>query len=210
MSKDWVDDAATTEFAESPPAAVERGVTLVAAPETAVAGDVCLQIGIGSAANPTCIVATRVPPERMEAYVSERAPTRPALGFVDATPHRPTPAVKEEVQAIEDIPSAGDLLQLTTAVEDVRDAIAPDDQPTNIVVPVFDSLLGGAPTKRVVRVLSHIAEATDDEGRVVIGLDYTAGSQETLQELKDHSDTMLWAERNPAGNVTLDFEPLRP
>jgi len=210
MREDWVDSADSTVFAESPPAAVERGVVLVAAPDSAVAGDVCLQVGIGTAANPTCIVATQVPPEKLEAYVSERAPTRPALGFVDATPHRPTPAVKGSVQAVEDVPGAGDLLQLTAAVSDVREAIAPEDRPTNIVVPVFDSLLGDAPTDRVVRVLSQVAESADDEGRVVVGVDYTAGSRETLQAVKAHSDAMLWAERDPAGAVTLDFEPSHP
>jgi hypothetical protein len=209
MTEDWVEEAAATTFADSPPADVERGVVLVGAPETAVAGDVCLQVGIGRAVNPTCIVATRVPPGRLEEYVSDRAPTRPALGFVDATPHRPTPAVKERVQAIEDVPGASDLLQVTTAVNDVCGAVAPTDQPTNVVVPVVDSLLGVAPTERVVRVLAQVAESADDEGRVVVGIDYTAGSRDTLRALKDHSDAMLWAERNPAGEVALDFEPLR-
>lgn len=207
---DWVDRAKSMKFGESPPVSVEQnGIIIVAAPGAAVAGDTCLQTGIGTAARPACIVATDVPPTKLESYLSDRAPTRSALGFVDATPHRPTPAMKEKTQALEDIPGAQDLLQLTTAVGDVRGAIAPDDQPANIVIPSFDSLLGVAPTDRVVRVLSHIAESTENTGRVVIGLNYTAGSNETLQTLKDHSDAVLWAERDADGTVKLDFEPLR-
>lgn len=205
----WVDRARSMKFGESPRPSLERnGITIVAAANTAVAGDVCLQTGIGTAEQPACIVATDVPPLKLEAYLSDRAPARPALGFVDATSHRPTPPMYEEVQALEDVPSAHDLLQLTTAVSSVSTSIAPDDQPTNIVIPVFDSLLGVAPTQRVVRVLSHVAESTEDAGRVVIGLNYTAGSSETLQTLKEHSDAMLWAERDGDGTVTLDFEPL--
>lgn len=207
---DWVDEAKSIPVAESPPVAAEtNGIMIVAAPETALAADICLQAGIGTAEHPVCLVATAVPPEKLTSYLSERAPTRPAVGFVDATPHRPTAAMKEEIQALEDVPSAQDLLQLTTAVSDIRSALAPADQPANIAIPVFDSLLGGAPTDRVVRVLSHIAESTNDEGRVVVGLNYTAGSNETLQTLKDHSDAILWAERDADGTVTLDFESIR-
>lgn len=206
----WVDRAKAMEFAESPPVSVERdGIVLVAAPDDAVAGDVCLQAGIGNAEHPACIVATGVAPAKLEAYVSTRAPTRPALGFVDATLDRPTPEMKERVQAIEDIPSSRDLLQLTTAVSDVREAIAPDDRPANIVIPAFDSLLGVAPTDRVVRALSYIAESTDTDGRVVIGLDYTAGSNETFRTLREYSDVIVWAEGNASGTVRLDAESLR-
>jgi len=207
---DWVDRAKAMDILESPSASIENGrIIIVAAPDSAVAGDISLQVGIGSAEHPVCLVATEVPPEKLESYVADRAPTRPALGFVDATPHRPTPAMKESIQAIEDIPGAHDLLQLTTAVGDVRTAIAPDDQRANIVIPVFDSLLGGSPTERVVRVLSHIADSTDSEGQVVIGLNYTDGSKKTLQTLKSHSDIIMWAERNADETVRLDIESSR-
>ena len=210
VGDDWVDEATSIPVAESPPVAADTsGIIIVAAPETALAADICLQTGIGTAEHPVCLVATEVPSKKLSSYLSERVPTRPAVGFVDATPHRPTAAMKEEMQALEDVPSAKDLLQLTIAVGDVRRAIAPADQPANIVIPVFDSLLGGVPTDRVVRVLSHIAESTTDEGRVVIGLNYTAGSSETLQALTDHSDAILWAEREADGAVSIDFESIR-
>lgn len=207
---DWVERASETRFTESPITSAEDGrIIIVAAPDSAVAGDVSLQIGIGNAERPVCLVATEVSPERLESYIEDQAPTRPTSGFVDATPHRPTPEIKETLQAIEDIPGAHDLLQLTTAVGDVRDAIAPGGQQANIVIPVFDSLLGGSPTERVVRVLSHIADSTDGEGQVVIGLNYTGGSNETLQTLKDHSDILVWAERDADGAVDFDVESLR-
>lgn len=207
---DWVDRASATAVLESPGVSIENGrIVIVAAPDSAVAGDISLQIGIGDAERPVCLVATEVAPEKLESYVAERAPTRPALGFVDATSHRPTPEIKEEVQALEDIPGAHDLLQLTTAVSDVQDALAPDGRQANIVIPVFDSLLGGSPTERVVRVLSHIADSTDSDGQVVIGLNYTGGSNETLQTLKEHSDIIVWAERDADGTVRLDVESLR-
>jgi hypothetical protein len=207
---DWVDRASAMEILESPSASIENGrIIIVAAPDSAVAGDISLQIGIGSAEHPVCLVATEVAPEKLESYIADRAPTRPALGFVDATPHRATPAMKESIQAIEDIPSAHDLLQLTTAVGDVRAGISPDDQQANIIIPVFDSLLGGSPTDRVVRVLSHVADSTDSEGQVVIGLNYTGGSNETLQTLKNHSDVIVWAESDGDGTVRLDVESLR-
>jgi hypothetical protein len=207
----WVNTATTMQFQESPPAgAIDTpGIVLVAAPDSAVAGDTALQIGIGVADQPTCLVATSVSPVDLESYLSERAPTRPALGFVDATPNRPHPALNEKVAVIENIPSAHDLLQLVTAIEDVCEAIAPDDQPLSIVIPAVDPLLSGAPTDRVVRVLSHIAESTDAAGKVVIGVNYTAGSQETLQALQQHSNAVLWAERSASGTISFDFEPSR-
>lgn len=207
----WVSRASEIEFRESPPtpAAETSGLVLVAAPESALAGDTALQVGIGVAERPTCLVATTASPVELESYLSERAPTRPALGFVDATPHRPPPAIKEEIQALEDIPGANDLLQLVTAVEEVCETIAPAGQPRSIVIPAVDSLLGGVPTDRVVRALSHIAAATDGAGTVVVGLTYTAGSHETLQTLKQHSDAVLWAERALDGTVEFEFEPPR-
>lgn len=207
----WVSDATEMAFRESPPttAVDANGLVLVAAPDSAVAGDTALQVGIGAAERPTCLVATAASPVELESYLSDRAPTRPALGFVDATPNRPPPAVKDEIQALEDVPGANDLLQLVTAVEEVCEVIAPDDQPRNIVIPAVDSLLGGVPTDRVVRVLSHIAESTNDTGTVVAGLTYTAGSHETLRTLQDHSDAVLWAEQGPDGTVEFEFEPQR-
>lgn len=206
----WVSQATGMAFRESPPAAAvdASGLVLVAAPDSAVAGDTALQVGIGTAQRPTCLVATAASPVELESYLSERAPTRPALGFVDATPHRPPPAVKEGIQAIEDIPGANDLLQLVTAVETVCEAIAPDDHSRNIVIPAVDSLLGGVPTDRVVRVLSHIAESTGGAGTVVVGLTYTAGSHETLQTLQQQSEAVLWAEQTD-GSVEFEFEPRR-
>lgn len=207
---DWVDRAKSVTITESLPVSTDRnGSILVAATESPVAADISLQLGIGTASNPTCIVATQVPPKKLDSYVSERAPTRPPMGYVDATDHRPTPAINSEVQAIENIPSAHDLLQLTTAISDVLETIAPPDQPTNIIVPMFDSFLVAAPTNRVVSVLSHIVESTDDDGQVVIGLNYTAGSLETLHSLKEHSDAILWAERTSDEGVTMDFDPIR-
>lgn len=206
---DWVDQAKSMNIAESPPVSIDQdGCIIVAATENVLAADIGIQLGIGTASNPTCIVATQVPPAKLDPYVTERAPTRPAVGFVDATPNRPSPAIKAEVQAIENIPSAHDLLQLTTGISDVVAEIAPPDQPTNIVVPVFDSFLDAAPTDRVIRVLSHVAESTEDDGRVVIGLNYTQGSTETLQSLKQLSDGILWVERDADGDVTVEFEPL--
>ena len=207
---DWVDRANATNAVESLSASVENGrIVIVAAPDSALAADISLQVGIGSAEHPVCLVATEVSPGKLEPYVTDRVSTCPALGFVDATPHRPTPEIKETVQAIEDIPGAHDLLQLTTAVGDVRAALAPDDQQANIVIPLFDSLLGGSPTERVVRVLSHIADSTNGGGQVVIGLNYTGGSNETLQTLKEHSDIIMWAERDADRTVRLDTKSLR-
>ena len=131
------------------------------------------------------------------------------MGYVDATDNRPNPAIKAEVPAIENIPSVHDLVQLTTAISDVLETIAPPDQPKTIIIPVFDSFLGVTPTDRVVRVLSHIAESANEDGRIIIGLNYTAGSTETLHSLRGQSDAILWTERTPDGGVGMDFEPLR-
>lgn len=207
----WVSRATEMAFRESPPTAAvgASGIVLVAAPDSAVAGDTALQVGIGTAQRPTCLVATTASPVELASYLSDRAPTRPALGFVDATPNRPPPDITEDIQAIEDIPGANDLLQLVTAVEEVCEAVAPADRPRNIVIPAVDSLLGGVPTDRVVRVLSHIAESTDGDGTVVVGLTYTAGSHETLRTLRKHSDAVLWAERTAGGSVEFEFDPQR-
>ncbi|MHB9286922.1 hypothetical protein ACKVMT_07750 [Halobacteriales archaeon Cl-PHB] len=207
---DWVDRAQAVDVAESPPVSFDRnGTVIVAGTDSAIAADIALQLGIGTASNPTCLVATQVPPAKLDPYVTERAPTRPPLGYVDATDDRPSPAISAAVQAIENIPSAHDLLQLTTAISDVLETIAPPDQATNIVVPVFDSFLGVAPTDRVVRVLSHLAESTEADGRVVVGLNYANGSTDTLQSLTEHSDAVLWVEQTADGDVALDVEQVR-
>jgi hypothetical protein len=195
----WTENATAVTLADSPPhSTAGDGVLTVAATDSAVAADVALQYGIGTAATPTCIVATQAPLAELDSYVSERAPTRPPIGYVDATDTRPAHAPSTQVQAIENVPSAHDLLQLTTAISDVLETIAPPDTPTNIVIPVVDSFLSVGPTDRVVRVLSYLAESTDGSGQVVIGLNYTRGSSETLQLLTDHSDTVLWADQERA------------
>lgn len=203
----WVDRVEAMALPAPTPGSVRgNGIVIVAAPDEAVAGAVSLRLGIGDE-RPTCIVATSAESAKLESYVSDLAPDRPPLGFVDATPDRPTPAAKDELRALEDIPSPRDLLQLTTAVGEVCETVAPDD-PVNIVIPTFGALLGVAPTDRVVRVLSHIADATDSDGRVVIGFDYTTGSNKTLRTLKAHSDVILWTERDGDGTLRLDSESL--
>jgi hypothetical protein len=57
--------------------------------------------------------------------------------------------------------------------------------------------------------LTSRRDSTDSEGQVVIGLNYTGGSNETLQTLKDHSDVIVWAESAADGTVRLDVESLR-
>lgn len=209
-SADWIDHAKSRHIPTSLSVPVEqKGIVLIAGRDSAVSGNISVQVGIGTAEQPTCVVATTVPSAKLAAYIADQTPSHPALGFVDATATRPNPAVKQELQAIEDIPSARDLLQLTTAISDVRETIAPDEQPANIVIPSFDGLLGVAPTDRVVRVLSHIAAVNGGDGSVHIGLDYTAGSEDTFQTLKSHSDVLLWAEQEWDGSLELVAESHR-
>lgn len=132
---------------------------------------------------------------------------RPALKVVDtSSPDQSLSAVYDEIPVIF-TPSPGDLERLTVALSDLTDV---DRSPTgeqHLVVRSLTPILETTPTDRVGTVLDRITGLRTGGGLCLLGIDYTAHDEATLQTIAAHTDGVLWVTRPADGTVEVDYEP---
>lgn len=132
---------------------------------------------------------------------------QPTLKFVDASsPDQSLNAVYDETPVIF-TPSPGDLERLTIALTDLTDRNRSGDGDRHLVVRSLTPILETTPTERVETVLERITGLRTSNGLCLLGIDYTAHDEDTLQRISEHTDGILWVTRSADGDLELDYQP---
>ena len=129
------------------------------------------------------------------------------LKFVDtSSPDQSLSAVYDETPVIF-TPSPGDLERLTIALSDLTDVTQPQDGDQHLIVRSLTPILETTPTERVETVLDRVTGLRTGNGLCLLGIDYTAHDEATLQTLAGHTDGILWLSHTADGNLEIDYQP---
>lgn len=131
----------------------------------------------------------------------------PTLKFVDtSSPDQSLNAVYDETPVIFTT-SPGDLERLTIALSDLTDANPSQHGDQHLIVRSLTPILETTPTERVETVLDRITGLRTSNGLCLLGIDYTAHDEDTLQTLARHTDGILWLSEAADGNLEIDYQP---
>lgn len=131
----------------------------------------------------------------------------PTLKLVDtSSPDQSLSAVYDETPVIF-TPSPGDLERLTIALSDLTEASQSQHGDRHLIVRSLTPILETTPTERVETVLDRITGLRTSNGFCLLGIDYTAHDEETLQTLAGHTDGILWISHSADGDLEIDYQP---
>lgn len=185
---------------------------LVACPDTPTHQDVCLRLlsHFGTAEDRALVVTTTVSADQtLVAYerVSDSA-DRPTLGIVDTLSKQQSISAIYNETSIIYTPSPGDLERLIMALSELSSPRPPATGSRHLVVRSLTPILNDAGTDNVRAALERITGLRSGRGLGLLGLDYTAHSEETLTRLANHVDGVLWTKRSDH-ELTFEFRPSR-
>jgi len=123
-----------------------------------------------------------------------------------SSPDQSLSAVYDETPVIF-TPSPGDLERLTIALSDLTDANQSQNGDQHLVVRSLTPILETTPTERVETVLDRITGLRTTNGLCLLGIDYTAHDEDTLQTIAGHTDGILWITRSADGDLEIDYQP---
>lgn len=134
---------------------------------------------------------------------------RPALGMVDTSSEQQSiSALYDEVPVVF-TPSSSDIEHLVLALSELTEKVPSPDGERHLLVRSLSPILTATSTDRVCTVLDRIAGIRSEEGISLLGIDYTAHDEETIQTIADHADGILWVERAGVGELTVEYQPMR-
>lgn len=153
----------------------------------------------------TALIVTTDAERTLETYGRHcDAATRPNLRFVDISGSEPAvPTLYGDATTIF-TPSPGDLERLVLALSDLTEGRPPKDGARHLAIRSLTPILEAAPADRVCTVLDRITGLRGESGISLLGIDYTAHSEETFNTITQQVDGVLWV-TNPSSDE-LDFE----
>jgi hypothetical protein len=167
-------------------------------------------LGTTATTDETAIVVTTVQTatETLETFaeLTGDAP-KPTLKLVDtSSPDQSLTAVYDETPVIF-TPSPGDLERLTVALSDLTNVRQSQSGEQHLVVRSLTPILERAPIDRVETVLERTIGLRTSDGLCLLGIDYTAHDEETIQTLAEHTDGILWISVSADGDIEVDHQP---
>ncbi|NHN40654.1 hypothetical protein G9C85_03255 [Halorubellus sp. JP-L1] len=113
-------------------------------------------------------------------------------------------AVYDEVPTIF-TPAPGDLERLAVALSDLTDHPIAADTDRHLVVRSLTPILESTPTERVRAVLERLVGMRTNGGVCLLGIDYTAHDQATVDEIAALADGVLWLSQPTPGTVDVEY-----
>lgn len=134
---------------------------------------------------------------------------RPALGMVDtSSEHQSISALYDEVPVVF-TPSSSDIEHLVLALSELAEKVPAPDGDRHLLVRSLTPILAATSTDRVRTVLDRIAGIRSEGGSSLLGIDYTAHDEETVQSVASHADGILWVDRAGSDQLTVEYQPTR-
>lgn len=148
----------------------------------------------------------RPPAAVVEEHEREFAgPSSPSLGIVDTSADQ---TFKDTYHGVSVVGTLGveDLTRTTIAVSDLAAESADRAGDVHLVVPDLSSFLARTSLDRLRRAVDSLVDDGSVSGAVVVGVDYTAHSTETVSTLLDDAAAVVWTDRRPDGSVSTSIE----
>lgn len=132
-------------------------------------------------------------------------PDRPSLGIVDTTSERQSVSALYDETPVIFTPSPGDLERLTLALSDLSQNNPPSNGNRHLLVRSLTPVLETTSTTRVCTVLDRITGLRSGDGLCLLGLDYTAHDEGTMNALTERVDGVLWTTQPSPDSVEFEY-----
>lgn len=134
---------------------------------------------------------------------------QPSLRIVDTTSQQQSISDLYGETPVVFTPSPDDLERLVLALSELSGDTSPPNGERHFAVRSLTPILSAAPIDRVSTVLERITGLRSENGLGLIGIDYTAHDEATMEAVADHVDGILWVSHPSPNQITFDYQPRR-
>lgn len=134
---------------------------------------------------------------------------RPVIGLVDTVSERQHVTAVYSDTPVVFTPSPSDLGRLVFAFFELNGNIPSSDETQHVVVRSLTPLLRDAPPSRVCTAIEQISKYRTGDGLFLLGLDYTAHDEETMEMLTQQVDGVLWVTEASDGTIEFEYRHIR-
>ena len=134
---------------------------------------------------------------------------RPSLGIVDTTSERQSVSALYDETPVIFTPSPGDLERLTLALSDLSNNDSPSNGNRHLLVRSLTPILETTSAARVCTILERITGLRSGAGLCLLGLDYTAHDEETMEAVTEQADGVLWVTQTSPDSVEIEYRQAR-
>lgn len=194
------------------PERVGDGATiLVATAGTASRHDICLELLYqrGTAADYALVVTTaesaQTTLDRYRSLAGNR--NGPVLRIVDTVSEGQSVSALYGETPVVFTPDVGDLERLVIALSDLAGEAIPTEGSRHLVIRSLTPILDAVPVDRLCTVLERIVELRTGEGLCLLGIDYTAHDEATMQTVAAQTDGILWVTEPEPDRLEFAYEP---
>lgn len=204
-------DPKTLEIDPLPDGLRDGSTVLVASTDGPATYAVCLRIlcRYGTASDTVCVVTTTESADRtIETYTGLEEPTdQPSLRIVDTTSEQQSVSALYGETPVVFTPSSGDIERLVLALSELSDNSSLSNGTRHFVIRSLTPVLESAPTSHVCSVLERITGLRSETGLCLVGLEYTAHDEETIQAVATHVDGILWVTHPSPDRLDFEYQP---
>lgn len=134
---------------------------------------------------------------------------RPSLGLVDTISKQQSVSALYSETPIVFTPSPGNLERLVLGLSDLPENKLPSNGRRHFVIQSLTPILRTAPVARVCTVLECITKLRTENGLCLLGVDYTAHSEEVMIALAEQVDGILWVTQSASDRLEFEYRPIR-
>lgn len=128
----------------------------------------------------------------------------PSIGLVDTTSESQYVASLYGGTPTVFTPSSADLERIVIGLSELSETMTPTAESRHLIIRSLSPLLEYSSSERVCNILQRISGLRIGSGIAVYGLNYTEHDEETIADLAQHVDGILWV--TDGSDSALDFE----
>jgi KaiC/GvpD/RAD55 family RecA-like ATPase len=165
----------------------------------------------GDAGDTALVVTTTESADRTIAVYEtiDDATERPSLGIVDTTSEHQSISAPYGETPVVFTPSPGDHERLVMALSELSQRTRPTSGARHLVVRSLTPILEASSATRVRTVFERITGLRSETGLGLLGIDYTAHDEATIETVADLVDGVLWVTHPDPSRLAFDYQPTR-
>lgn len=202
---------ANIEVADLPRRLTDGATVLLAQAGDPTQKSVGLQIlaAFGKSDDSAFVVSTAQSVDKTTETYEQLSPAsdRSSLSVVDMTSEQQSVSAPYGDTPVVFTPDPGDIERLIIALSNLTGETPPETGDRHLLIRSLSPILEATATSLVCTALQRISGLRSDDGLCLIGFDYTAHDDETLQALTEQVDGVLWVATSESGQIEFEFEP---
>lgn len=131
----------------------------------------------------------------------------PALAYVDTVSERQNLTAVYEERPVVYVTTPGDLERIVIGLSDLTGTGSPSNGTRHLLIRSLTPILNAANVEDVRAWIDRIVGMRTAAGMAVLGLDYTAHSEEVVSTLAETVDGVIWFSGTPESEIRFEYRP---